>query len=177
MATIGYTSGTTSLNSETDATYAIKCPDTPSGDGTILSITVKCKNTAGGEFTIEVGMYADNGSGAPGALIYNSGAIAVAGGFDGEKTQSGLSINVTSGTQYWMACRPNIWAIQLYYEGNTEYMQAVYRAATWPDPYGSPTAAPDHQFVVYATYTVGGGTTPITGTLGDNANSYIVQEG
>lgn len=159
MSTIGYTTGTNHGNSAQGATIAIKCPDTPTGDGTISAITIKVKNTDSSSHNLQVGIYADNGSGAPGALIYHSGNITIGASADGEFSQTGLSVPVTNGTQYWMAFASSAWQLQVYDAGATTYANAPQRNTAWPDPFGTRDANPDLKFVVYATYSTGGGFT------------------
>ena len=49
---------------------------------------------------VRLGIYADNGSSGPGALIYDAGEVAIANGWT---VISGLNIQLTPGTFYWLA--------------------------------------------------------------------------
>jgi len=96
--------------------------------GKITEFRVK----AGASAQVKVAVYADN-SGSPGALLsYNNTAQNVVSGWN---TLSIPSLDVTSGTYYWLAVAMSAnGASQCVLSGSYNYKAITFSSFTWPDP-------------------------------------------
>lgn len=67
--------------------------------GTLTDLTVEFHSGTATGVNCRIGVYADNGSNQPGALLLDAGVIVSA---VGEVTKTGLSLAITNGTTYWL---------------------------------------------------------------------------
>jgi hypothetical protein len=118
--------GSSASHSTTNSKMA--CKYSPTTSGTITSISIYI--SMDGDATIYLGIYSDN-AGTPGTLL-GSGSVATTMAV-GWKTVSGLSISVTSGTNYWLMINWGSQQVTYYYDvGSTN--QFIYQANSADTP-------------------------------------------
>lgn len=61
--------------------------------------TIQLNYNSGSSGNVELGVYADTGSG-PGSLILDAGSVSIGGGW---RSIAGLNLSLTPGTRYWLA--------------------------------------------------------------------------
>lgn len=150
-------------------------PFTAGSSGTVRSIRAQTKAGLGNSATVcRLGIYADNGSGLPGALLGVADAIGNYNGAGVHGANLATPINVTAGTQYWIGWYANE---QRDFEGSSGGAYRETQAATnFPDPFGAtnPSSvdaivwADDAEFfpeVQYITGALGGTTTTTSFTI------------
>jgi hypothetical protein len=105
-----------------------------SATGTLTAIKVYCAGTSG---HVKVAVYADN-NGEPGALlsaVNTSTALTIN---DWTTITLSTTVNVTSGTYYWLAFIADDSVVPQKTSGGTErYKSQTYFSFTFPDPAGS----------------------------------------
>ena len=122
-------------------------------DGTVTSITVKVHNTGSGSGNINLGIYNDN-AGAVGTHIAHGTAVAVAAGFNGDKTIN-VSASIISGNKYWLVVQCSTADIAIFNNdsaSNTLCYKNTYTFGTWEDNPSLDGYLP-YTMYLYATYT------------------------
>jgi hypothetical protein len=117
----------------------------------------------------QAAIYADNGSGSPGAILGSS---------TGDTTLTGAawnafpitSVSVTSGTVYWLVYNTNATSDDdnnLHYDagGVDQYKWNNQTYGTWPGSYGTPDGDSDNQGSIYAVITTGTSSNNFLGSL------------
>jgi hypothetical protein len=125
--------------------------------------------TATEDSTIELGIYSSDGDNSTPDTLLGSGSMAK-GTTAGWKVISGLDIELTSGTVYWLAWQQDDTATQSNTRTNNTSSRRAYigSATTLPSPWGTSTSEADNVFyAVYALYTEAPGTPGIKVNIGD----------
>lgn len=120
-------------------------PYTMPVDGTITSITMY--HTAGASGNVKYGLYADNGSGSPGAKLGETAGVAVTNAAEWQKIDLTTPVEVEQGTVIWVAwVYQTIGTANIRYSSATTTNRAAANASTtyasgMPDPFGASTLA------------------------------------
>lgn len=168
MATLGYT--THGANGTAGGTGAVKFTATEAGN--ITDIVVWAKDRFGPHF-FRVAIYADNGSGRPGALLAQSAGST-------EITSTGefacpISYSFTNGEVLWLLAAgddddtPGGSGTNVNYAwdvgGTVQNCQKNMTYGSPDNPFGTPTFELDRVYSIYANYTPVGSSRPVGSAL------------
>jgi hypothetical protein len=135
---------------------------TAASAGTLNSINVYFENANG---NVQVALYADTGSDAPGALLATSGQQAAVEGWN---TFAMPSTALTGTTKYWIGFNTSSSTLRYGYinTGLTAYQNVGATFGTWPSPFGTPSGTSSSTvYLVNLTYTPSGAVDSFSGNL------------
>jgi hypothetical protein len=128
---------------------------TPASAGTLNSISMYIVNATG---TLKMGIYADNGSNAPGALLATSGEVTLS--TSNSWYTIPISGSVSASTKYWVMYRLSSGSASFKLISGGGFLSSwktTSYASAWPDPYGSATGtSSSSRWALYFTYTPSG---------------------
>ena len=152
MATFGLDSGVDTVGDVSGYLSGGRHENT-AGSGTLTQLELLCDDVSP-TGTARLGIYADS-AGSPGALLLDAGEVALGSGWI---SISGLSLEVTAGTYYWLAYKQSAANGTRRDTGgpadSNVWLSAGYGAL--PDPFGTPAGSDANRYVMRATVTAAG---------------------
>jgi len=144
---------------------------TPATGGALQSITVYLANSdVSPNNHVEVALYTDNGSNAPGTLLASSGSYVITPNSWNTIPITGVTITPT--TKYFLAFSVDGNNTQYGWNSTTTGVtkwKNLVSFGTWPSSFGTPDDSGVDQYAIYMTYTVSG----VAPTISNPTNATI----
>jgi hypothetical protein len=159
MSVLGYDTPGASTDDATSAVVAVRF--TAPSSGTITSYSIYTKFTGAGGDTLQLALYASDGTKPTTRLEQVSQAVAQNTGTPTLTTiTAGSSQTIVGGTEYWLAVgcvNANGGPQTLYDDGSADQLVFIGLQQSLTDPFGTPSGTAALQYSIYATYTPSGG--------------------
>lgn len=113
---------------------------TASASGSLTQMFMYCKGNSGAATTYQLGIYADNGSNAPGALLGSSAPTVIPTGQAASWIEMDLTtaVSIASGTKYWVAFSEGGGGAGIAHGTASGYSAGKGSSATLTNPFGTP---------------------------------------